>query len=61
MMLSVQNELCMQQYMQTTYLQNAGILQSNHSQQTLSVHMTSSMSQLAPAILRVIFLSSVIV
>ncbi len=40
MILSVHNELCMQQFMQSIYLHTAVILQSNYSQQTLSVSVT---------------------
>ena len=40
MMLRVQDGLCKQQNMQSTYLHTAVILQSNHSQQTLSVRVT---------------------
>lgn len=40
MMLNVQNGLCMQQNMQTTYVHTAVILQSKYNQQTLSVSVT---------------------
>ena len=40
MMLGVQNGLCMQQYIPTTYLHAVAILQANYSQQALLVSVT---------------------